>query len=397
MKTLIKNLLLGSALVCMAGMTSCEDAEYDTLGARAFINESTTSTSTKVVVVKGGGDATITVCLSEAVGEDVSFKLVVDPTVLDKYNQTESASYLTLPEGSYEMESNVVIKAGEFSAEPTKIHINEFTSDMLIDSYALPLRLESVDGKVATMSKTGTYVITTENVAPFSLPMYTGGTGFTAEMPNGPETYSAFTLEARFQISDTGNRNRTVFSNPNSDDANNLLLRFEDPQSNQTDGTKAHSLIQVVGREHKFLNPSIAIETNKWQHYAITFDGSEYRLYVNGGFAGVLDVPDGPTKFSGFTWFGDANDSWWGSCKMLMTELRVWSVCRTEEQISKNMTTVGTKSAGLEGYWRLSDGKGAEGKSYTDLTGKGHTLTTTKAPVKWIDNIMSNDTQTPWE
>lgn len=133
-------------------------------------------------------------------------------------------------------------------------------------------------------------------------------------MPNGPETYSAFTVEARFQISDTGNRNRTVFSN-GSGGSDNLLLRFEDPQSDQPDGTKGHSLIQVVGRDGKFLNPGVAMETNKWQHYAITFNGSEYRLYVNGGFAGVLDIPDGPTTFTGMNWFGAADDSWWETAR----------------------------------------------------------------------------------
>lgn len=395
MKTTIKNFLVGGILVLTGGLVSCEDAEYNVLGVHGFIAESTTSESTKVVVAKGGADATVTACLSETYGEDVTLKFVVDPSVMEEYNKTQSASFVALPEGSYEFEQEVTIKAGNYSAEPTQIHIKEFTSEMLIESYALPLRLVSVDGKVPMMPQTGTFVITTENVAPYSLPLYQGGTGFSAEMPNGPETYSAFTVEARFQISDTGNRNRTVFSN-GSGGSDNLLLRFEDPQSDQPDGTKGHSLIQVVGRDGKFLNPGVAMETNKWQHYAITFNGSEYRLYVNGGFAGVLDIPDGPTTFTGMNWFGAADDSWWGDCKMLMTEMRVWSVCRTDAQIQNNMTSVGTKSPGLEGYWRLSDGKSGDGTSYADLTGKGHTLKTTKKPTKWIDDIMSSDSATPW-
>ena len=42
-----------------------------------------------------------------------------------------------------------------------------------------------------------------------------------------PETYSQYTIEVRFQVANTADRDRAVFKN-GGDDANFILLRFED-------------------------------------------------------------------------------------------------------------------------------------------------------------------------
>ena len=83
-------------------------------------------------------------------------------------------------------------------------------------------------------SVTSTYVITTEAIVVSSLPMFVGGAGLAAD--GFPLTLPQFTVEVRFQVSNTANRNRAVFTNGGS-----VLLRFEDPQ-NDTSDHKAHSL-----------------------------------------------------------------------------------------------------------------------------------------------------------
>ena len=80
-------------------------------------------------------------------------------------------------------------------------------------------------------------------------------------------TLPQFTVEVRFQVSNTANRNRAVFTNGGS-----VLLRFEDPQ-NDTSDHKAHSLVQFQG-DGWYLNPSLSFTPNKWQHLALTYDGT---------------------------------------------------------------------------------------------------------------------------
>lgn len=383
---MLKFALAGAALFSLA---ACNDAEYDTLGAHAFISEGISARGTKVNIGNDGGFAAVTACLSEAVDKDVQLKYVVDESVLEAYNKEQSASYLVLPESAYAMDPVVAIEAGAFSAE-TRIDLKPLTEDMIGESYALPLRLVCEDGSIPTTSTTSTFVITTESVITSSHPMWNGGAGLIAD--NFSETLPQFTIECRFQVSNTANRNRAVFTNGGS-----VLLRFEDPQ-NPTDDFEAHSLVQFQG-EGWYLNPTLSFTPHKWQHLALTYDGTQVTLYVNGAFAGNKTGVCDPT-FNAACWFGgDAGgghgtgNSWWSGCKIICSELRVWSVCRTAAQIQNNMTTTSARSQGLVAYWRMNEG---EGSVFEDYTGNGHTLRAQVAPETWVDGILSTDTETPW-
>lgn len=390
----MKKILL-TLIAAVATLTACNDAEYKIIGNGAYINESLSAKSAKVVITDEGGATEITPCLSSAAPKDCKFRLVVDEKVLEEYNEKQSTGFVTLPEGQYEIPNEIIIKKGEYTADPVRVNIKPLTEDMIGETYALPLRLVSEDGVVQTMPQTSAFVITTEAITTSSLPQFNGGPMLKSEMPKGPETYNEYTIEVKFQVSNTYDRDRAVFIN-RGDNSNFVLLRFEDPQ--RYDGNhEAHSLVQIVGRNRLYMNPSFSFVPNKWQHLALTCDGSQYKLYINGAFAGVKDIPSGPTTFEAFEWFTKGDDSWsrWGNCTILMAEARVWSVCRTEAQIQNNMATVSAKSKGLEAYWRMNDGTG---NTFADCTGNGHTLTSGNASTpKWIEGVKSTDESTPWQ
>lgn len=390
----MKKILL-TLIAAVATLTACNDAEYKIIGNGAYINESLSAKSAKVVITDEGGATEITPCLSSATPKDCKFRLVVDEKVLEEYNEKQSTGFVTLPEGQYEIPNEIIIKKGEYTADPVKVNIKPLTEDMIGETYALPLRLVSEDGAVLSMPQTSAFVITTEAITTSSLPQFNGGPMLKSEMPKGPETYNEYTIEVKFQVSNTYDRDRAVFIN-RGDNSNFVLLRFEDPQ--RYDGNhEAHSLVQIVGRNRLYMNPSFSFVPNKWQHLALTCDGSQYKLYINGAFAGVKDIPSGPTTFEAFEWFTKGDDSWsrWGNCTILMAEARVWSVCRTEAQIQNNMATVSAKSKGLEAYWRMNDGTG---NTFADCTGNGHTLTSGNASTpKWIEGVKSTDESTPWQ
>ena len=136
MKNSIKTAVLGLAAL-VSGFSACNDADYDTLGVHAFVSESASNKSTKVTITELGADAEITACLSEAATKDVKLKFVVDSEVLDRYNQKQASSFLVLPEEVYEMDSEVTIKAGEFSAPATKIHIKPLPKEFPLDASAV--------------------------------------------------------------------------------------------------------------------------------------------------------------------------------------------------------------------------------------------------------------------
>lgn len=390
----MKKILL-TLIATVATLTACNDADYKIIENGAYINESLSAKSAKVIITDEGGFTEITPCLSSAAPKDCKFRLEVDEKVLEEYNEKQSTGFVTLPEGQYEIPNEIIIKKGEYTADPVKVNIKPLTEDMIGETYALPLRLVSEDGAVLSMPQTSAFVITTEAITTSSLPQFNGGPMLKSEMPKGPETYNEYTIEVKFQVSNTYDRDRAVFVN-RGDLTNFVLLRFEDPQ--RYDGNhEAHSLVQIVGRNRLYMNPSFSFVPNKWQHLALTCDGSQYKLYINGAFAGVKDIPSGPTTFEAFEWFTKGDDSWshWGNCTILMAEARVWSVCRTEAQIQNNMATVSAKSKGLEAYWRMNDGTG---NTFADCTGNGHTLTSGNASTpKWIEGVKSTDESTQWK
>ena len=393
MKNFIKIFAFGLATAFSLGFVSCEDAEYDTLGVHAFVSESAANKNMKVTITGAGAEAEITACLSSVAEQDTKLRFVVDTLALSKYNAKQATSFVVLPEDQYLMEKEIVIPAGAYSASATKIHILPIKEEYIGETYALPLRLESVDGTVPVTSTTSACVITTECVTINSLPQFEGGSGLSCE-EGFPMDLPQFTVEVRFQVSNTSNRNRDVFANGGS-----VLLRFEDPQ-NATPEFAAHSLVQFQG-EGWYLNPNKAFTPNKWQHLALTYDGTKVTLYVNGVFAGSKEGVCNPTfKFA--SWMGGATNVggghgldpiYWNGCKIMIAEARIWSVCRTDAQIANNMATTSAKSKGLEAYWRMNDG---QGKVFEDCTGHGHTMKTSKDPV-WVNGVKSTDTATPWQ
>lgn len=388
----IKNFLLMSLIAAGGVCISCNDANYSTLDTHVFFQEALNASSTKVTVM-GSGETSITlnVHVSDMQQKDNSYTLVVDQTALDTYNKSNGTNYIALPETHYALPDNITIKAGTYNSDPISIQIKAFSNEMNAsgESYALPVRLVAKAGSVDVMPVTGSIVILANSIMEFSCPQFVGSANLIAKkFEEAPETYNEFTVEVRFQISDTNNRNRAVFSSSGSD-KKSLLLRFEDPQSDNND-YKAHSLVQIQTHE-TYLNPTYSFETNKWQHLAITYNGSKYHIYINGKDGGSKDVAAGPVIFGKVSWFS-ANE-WWDGCKILISEARIWSVCRSEVQIQNNMTIISPRTTGLEAYWRFNEGKG---NVFEDATGKGHTVTTSITPI-WIDGILSTDKATEWK
>lgn len=382
------------ALVLIAGgmLVSCDDAKYHKLAVHAYIEEALASSGTKLTVLaEGETTLDLNIHLSELSSVDNHYQLVPDQTALDDYNRVNGTEYIMLTPDYYTLPKGVTITAGEYNSKTVSVAIKAFTLAMNEsgESYALPLKLVEQDGSIAAMGTTGTFVILANSIIKYPVPMFIGSANLHADQyTNSPETYGEYTIEVRFQVSNTADRNRAIFEN-SGDAINDVLLRFEDPQS--TDGDhKAHSLVQVVGRNSIYLNPTYSFEPNKWQHLALTCDGSTYRLYINGVYGGMKEIPSGPTTFADVNWF--AGGDYWKNCKILMNEARIWSTCRTELQIQNNMTMVSPKSPGLEAYWHFTEGKG---HVFEDSTGKGHTLTTSITPV-WIEGVTSTDTATPW-
>lgn len=378
-----KNSVLFVSLLIGGLFAGCNDAEYSTLGTRAYLAEAASSIGTKVTVQSSGTTSTsITVSLSEKAKDDYKFKLVADQDVLDRYNKINGTNYIMLPESSYELPTSITLKSGEFTSDATNIEIQSFTEEMNSsgESYAIPLKLVNEDGKMPTTGQSSTFVIALESIFEFSAPILSGKTPVKVDMSPGVLTLSEFTVEMRFQISGFY-ENQALFNGGGSGDSQ-VYIRLEDPV-----GT--YNLIQIVGK-NTYLNAISPFAKNKWQHLAISFDGSKYLIYVNGKLDAQKDVSPGAVSFNqiGFATSGAS----WFRANCLMSEIRLWSKALSETQIQNNMVVISPKTSGLEAYWKMNEGTG---NVFKDATGHGYTATA-EGTINWVHGILSTDEVAPW-
>lgn len=407
----MKNIIRYSALAFMAiAACGCNDAEYgaagsmgDKLGVHAYLVESNAAPGIANTVVTLGTSVTnlaLTPSLTDKENADAEYRLVIDKDMLTRFNEAEGTSYDALPEDLVHLESAVKIPAGKYSQDPFIISIDPLPANLIGTPFALPLRMEKVSGNADVTGRTSSFVYVISSEIIDDVAKFNGASGLRTD-----EAFSIpqFTIEMRLQVSNTGNRNRDLFfCNPGSGE---FMARFEDPQSDQ-DGVKAHSLAQFQGIGD-YLNPTIAIESNKWQHYAVTFDGTYVTIYVNGSFAGRKEIAmsvvnNGEFPYMSFMGVGGSNgnwapgDRWWGGCQTMTNEIRVWDVARSADQIANSIKSVSPSSKGLIGYWRISKGNyDASQKVFKNLAGDHHHLHTDHS-FTWVENVSSEDLSTPW-
>lgn len=417
-KNILKSSLLLTAAISVAG---CNDSEYDPglLGPHAFLVESIKSSGIagKTVTIMIDEESTtlqLTAGVTEKVDEDLKYRLVVDEKLLTDYGTEQGSEYELLPEVQYDLGGELVIPAGSYSSDPVNVTLFKLPDELQGLPVALPLRLEKVSGNVDVTSKTSGFVCVVASEVKDGLAYFKGATGLGTGAFETDKQFNQFTIEIRFQISDYGKegaggpgRNRDVFSN-----GHKILCRFEDPQTTNTDDP-CHSQVQF--QADGFQNPAVGnhFEINQWQHFAVTYDGTDVTLYYNGKDVGVgagqksfSPSALGDGIFKSFSFMGGSSgdgghgtgSQWWGDCKIICTEARVWSVCRTADQIVNNIKSVSPTSTGLEGYWKMNKKTSSvvDGKTvFTDLTGKGNDLVTAKQINYWPE-VSSEDSKTEW-
>lgn len=117
---------------------------------------------------------------------------------------------------------------------------------------------------------------------------------------------------------------------------------------------------------------------------AVTFDGNDYTLYVNGELVHNDTSAAGKTPDSQpVRWIGRVDNSFQGN----IDEVRLWNVARTQAEIQAAMNTALTGSeSGLLAYYNFDE----TGTSLTDITGSGYDGTLHGDPV-WVISEVPMD------
>jgi prefoldin subunit 5 len=118
---------------------------------------------------------------------------------------------------------------------------------------------------------------------------------------------------------------------------------------------------------HGFLSGDI-LTPNTWNHLAVTYDGQNYQVFVNGELRYQAPVNAQPFVNTTIVTIGDVQDSFEGR----IDEIRIWDRARSQTEIQADLHQRLTgQEFGLVHYWRLDEGSGTAIADQTGTTSPG--------------------------
>ncbi len=381
MKYNISKLFIGAvAMASLTMLASCENAEYSPLSNQAYIAQTNTNgnSSQNITIGTSAVTSSVNVRLSDLATQDYTFEVVSDTTALAEYNQRNETSYKPLPATLYSLSSNEVkIEKGKSVSSDVTLTINPLTQ-ALKDSgqkYAVALRLKSKDGKYDVLNSGSSMVYVLDQVVYQAVPIINATHNIHFSMR---QTYdlSQWTVEMNVNISKLGTalgelNNQTLFG-AWGNDGGEIYTRFGDAP---IEGNRLQ--IKTQGTQ---MNSKQLFNANQWYHLAFVCTGTKLYLYVNGALDNSMDLPGKATNLSNRFNFGNTD---YLKANVMVSELRFWTVARTQAQIANNMYACDPKSTDLEAYWKLNEG---QGDTFKDATGHNNTGKCVAVPT-WEQNV----------
>lgn len=351
-------------------MTGCDNADYKILDNAIYFSEAGNTNFKKITADPENITTTsLNIRLAEALTEDVEATIVVDPSILEEYNTTNSTSYEVLPEKYYAFDKEIKIKAGDVSTEATNFSIKPYVTPNG-ESYAIPISISVTKGNISTIGTSGKYLILLNQPLIQAVPvMNWKNHPSTDKEKKWNESVTEYSLEFWVQMDGFKINNQAIF---NSED---IYIRFGDAMID-------YDLLQIktLGSQ---VNTVTHFLPNKWYHVAFVHDSSGLlTIYINGVKDVTLQTKGGPLAFTFLEMVCSGSTYFKNNCKL--AQVRLWRKAITPIQINSNMYyAVKSTDPTLMGYWKLDEGQGG---SFKDCTGQGRDMIV-ENELKWENNV----------
>ncbi|MBQ9184673.1 MAG: DUF1735 and LamG domain-containing protein [Bacteroidales bacterium] len=390
-----KTIILTAVVALGALFTSCKDAEYTPLEGQAFIAQTQTRGNAyqTITVGKSVVSADLNVRLSNVAKKSCSFTVAPDAAALEKFNKTNSTTYVMLPADGYTITdasdvvtNKLVIEQGQSMSPSLRVNISPLSEELLEtgQKYAVALTIKNDDNNSTLLPTAKTMVYVIDRVVIQPVPVIfnnaTTGTQIRGQFGERGISFREWTWEANVNMDrlgvGIGQMNNQALLSVNS--TNEIYIRFGDAP---IDGRVLQ--IKTQGTQ---MNSNMMFTANTWYHLAFACTGNKLYLYVNGELDNSMDLPDTGYTLAGT---GDAQDftiadsGTYFKANMMIAEWRFWTVARSQAEIKNNMYSCDPKTAGLLGYFKFNEG---EGKDYRDATGKGGNAASLNVPT-WVPDV----------
>lgn len=380
---------IASAAFLLGGCVAEDYSDGTTpLGNAAWIDAAEISPEAPVVIRKdvSSYEKQFAVRLISPSPSDTEIGIGIDMSAIDTYNLRHGTSLSLLPQEFYEISGDILpLEKGKVETEPLTISFRNLDALELDRSWLLPVGITSLPDGLEPLkgSSTACFVVRRSSAITTAadltdcymwIPSYETAEGWTAL-----EGLTGVTYEALVNISDFTHKNDkgndiNVTSVMGVEEW--LLMRIGD-----SDYPRQQIQMNVAGQYWPgngtgFTVPAITLDPGEWYHIAFTWDiaAAAGRLYVNGLLAyeaplewtedtfSINCLKTGGPEDEGRRFFIGYSYNPERPLYGLVSEVRVWSVARTQEEIFRDMYEVKDPAAlpELRAYWKFDEGAGNE-------------------------------------
>lgn len=394
----MKNIVTKLIPVCFAALlfTGCDDAENNAITENmAYIKDAYNKKTTEVYF-EGDmvGRVSIPVNLTHRDDtRDIEVTVNVATEALAAYNKKYNKDYQLYPVDLWRFESDrVIVKKGSVGTS-VGITVQPLPDELVASGniYVIPVTIANADGiGVLNGSETLIYILKRTpraTVAGFLKKDEAKVIQLPLKHPGDRMAYAELTFEFLIKIEEwtIGHNYALLYSNGSEENGGHIYSRIEN--GGFATGLAGANIEWSIGGGESISAVPIngKIELKKWYHVAMTFGKGQIQIYIDGYLRSKMDVArkEIVCTTGGYTWVGAGTNNGYSANRArsvtMTSELRLWNVLRTQEQIRENMYNVNPKTPGLLGYWKMNDGAGNTVKDYAG-NADGYT-------VKWSDPV----------
>lgn len=325
-----------------------------------------------------GDSRTISARLALPASEDVTVTFEGHPEMAARYNMIYNDNAVGLPAEYFSIPEPVItISQGNVTGNDIVVNFtntNELDGDL---RYVLPVTVTDIKG-ISLLESTRTVYFIFKGAALINVVANIAEMYFPVKWSSSVNVSNlqTITVEALVRSSDweagRGNALSSVFGIEGT-----FLVRIGDAD-------RPRDQLQLVNPNGNWPSPNAApgLPVNEWIHIAVVWDATtgERIYYQNGEVVASDNSARGSVSLDNNCYVGYAyDDTRWLPGEI--SELRVWSVQRTQEQIASSMYMVDPTTPGLLAYWKFNEGSGNQ---IADATGNGTNLTGEGMPT-WVN------------
>lgn len=367
--------------VLAALTTACKSDDYadgtTPLDNKVYIDAAEITPETRVTFKKTVStlDRQFKAVFSSPVNREAEVRFAVAPDAVAHYNRRHGTDYKLLDKAHYEFSATTAtVEAGKNESQAVTIHFKDLEALDIDLTALLPVAITGNTAGVGTLSGSETvYYLVRRSSAITTAANLTGGYMWVPsfETPEGSAAVNgltALTYEAIINVNE--------FIEENEISAimgveQHCLLRLGDANF-----PRQQLQAQIGGSKFPEADKSLSLNAGEWYHVAMTWDIASTKIcfYVNGRLQseGTLSY-DKPTidlartEAAAYRFFIGYSYNPGRPLNGLISQVRVWSVARSEEEIFRDMYDVfepETKPE-LRAYWKFDEGQGNTVKDWS--------------------------------